>query len=82
MRAQKLTRKEQEELGQIKANLTLDPENKMLSFRYPLISEPHLLTDNKGQAVAMAAGLERKLLKTPGDLDAHNSALKDFLKKG
>ena len=56
MRAQELTRKEQEELGQIEANLTLDPETKVLSFHYPLIGNPMKLTDNRGQAVTMAAG--------------------------
>ena len=53
VRAQELTSKEQEELGQIKANLTLDPETKVLSLHYPLISDPRKLTDKKGQAVAI-----------------------------
>ena len=52
-----------------------------MSFHYPLIGDPHLLTDNRGQAVAMAAGLERKLLRTSGDLDAYNLALGDFLER-
>ena len=29
----------------------------------------------------MAAGLERRLLKTPGEINAYNDALKDFLER-
>ena len=43
---QELTRKEQEELGQIEANLKLDPDTKVLTFHYPLIGDPMKLTDN------------------------------------
>ena len=43
---------------------------------------PGLLVDLKDQAVSMAADLEKKLLKAPGDLDAYNAALKSLLKQG
>ena len=30
----------------------------------------------------MAAGLERRLLKTPVEMDTYNDALKDFIERG
>ena len=59
----------------------LDPDNNMLVSRYPLLGDPSLLTEDKGQAVAKAAGLERKLLRMPGDLNAYNLALDDLIER-
>ena len=79
--AQKLTRREQEELGLIEANMKVAPETRKISFHYSLLRHPRLMTDNRGQAVAMAAGLERRLQRT-GEIEASNEALQDFLDRG
>ena len=57
------------------------PETRKISFHYSLLRHPRLMTDNRGQAVAMAAGLERRLQKA-GEIEAYNEALQDFLDQG
>ena len=80
--AQELTRSKREQLSQIKHSLTLDLATAMQGLYRSLLDDPRLLSDNKDQAVAMAADLERKLLEAPGDLKAYNAALESFLKQG
>ena len=82
MCAQELTRSKREQLSQIKHSLTLDLATAMQGLYRSLLDDPRLLSDNKDQAVAMAADLERKLLEAPGDLKAYNAALESFLKQG
>ena len=81
LKCQESAWEEQENPGQIKFSLMSDPENNVEASRYPLLGDPTLLTEDKGQAVAKAASLERKLLRMPGDLNAYNLALEDLLKR-
>ena len=79
LKCQESAWEEQENPGQIKFSLMSDPENNVEASRYPLLGDPTLLTEDKGQAVAKAASLERKLLRMPGDLNAYNLALEDLI---
>ena len=81
VRSQELSRKEKQELGQIKANMTVDEEAKKVTFHYSLLKDPYLLKDNKGQAIAIARKLEDRLIKSD-TIAAYNEALKDFLDRG
>ena len=56
--------------------MKVDLETKTILFHYPLLKDPRLMTDNRGQAVAMAAGLERRLQRA-GEIEAYNDALQD-----
>ena len=62
----------------IRENMVLDKKERRLHFRYPLIKDPSVLTDNRRQAISMAEGLERRLRKS-GDLEIYNKALQEFL---
>ena len=82
VRAQELTRKESEELIMIESNLVLDSEARKLSYRYPLIKDPAVvLSDNRQQAVGMAKGLERRLIKE-GLYKAYCDELQDYINRG
>ena len=82
VRTQESAWKELESPSQIKVSLMSDPENNALASRYSLLDNPSLLTEDKDQAVKMAASLEKKLLRMLGDQDAYNLALEDLLGKG
>ena len=62
--------------------MKVDPETKRVSFYYPLLKDPWLMSDNRNQALAMAVGLEKRLQKRTGEVDAYNEALRDFLDRG
>ena len=76
-----LSKKERRELLLIRDNMVLDKEKKELKFTYPFVKDPSVLTDNRNQAIALAAGLEKRL-KRNGELDAYNKALQEFLDRG
>ena len=63
----RLSKRERRELQMIRENMVLDKKERRLHFRYPLIKDPSVLTDNRRQAVSMAEGLKRRLRKN-GDL--------------
>ena len=75
------TRREQEELSLIRRGMSLDSVEHVVRFTYPTLQDPHLLTDNRGQATAMALGLERKLRKR-GQLEAYNKEVKGYVDSG
>jgi hypothetical protein len=79
--AQQITRREQEELVLIEEGMRLDEVSNEITFHYPLIKDPALLSDNRGQAIAMATGLERKLMKQ-GKTEAYNEEIDGFIKRG
>ena len=58
--------------------MVLDKKNKRLHFKYPLIKDPSVLTDNCKQAVSMAEELKRRFKKTSA-LETYNKALQEFL---
>ena len=68
---QEMSRREQEELRLIRANLTVDRKRRKLVAKYPFIKDPSRLKDNEWQAKKMAEQLERKLTKKEG-LEAYN----------
>ena len=61
-RAEHMTRREAAELVMIEQNVTVDPANKCVRIRYPTKGDLRQMRDNRGQAIAYAAALERKLL--------------------
>ena len=67
-----MSRREQEELRLIRANLTVDRTRKKLVVRYPFVRDPSGLKDNEWQAQKMAENLEKKLKKKEGNLEAYN----------
>jgi hypothetical protein len=79
--AQQLSRKEQSELLMIEKGMELNEETQRVTFHYPLVKDPSVLSDNRGQAIAMAAGLERRLERN-GQTPAYNAELKQFLERG
>ena len=60
-RAEHMTRREAAELVMIEQNVTVDPANKCVRIRYPTKGDLCQMRDNRGQAIACAAALERKL---------------------
>ena len=68
------TRREQEELNLIEANLSLNVETRKVTFKYPLLWSPDCLSDNRRQAVQIASKLEQRLRKS-GNLEDYNQAL-------
>ena len=65
----------------IEKNMSIDTEGCKITFKSPLIKDAGLLTDNKQQAVGMAADLERRLKKI-GQLESYNTELKEFINRG
>ena len=72
------TRKENAELLLIEANIELDESSKQVKFKYPLMRDPSVLGDNRGQVMSMAAALERKLKKS-GQLEDFNLEMEGFV---
>ena len=81
MKGQELSRRDERELRLIKEGMQLDLDMNQLKFEYPLIKDPSVLQDNRQQAISMAAGLEKRLLKS-GELEAYNTEIRDFLDRG
>ena len=79
--SQELNKKEQEELRLLRENMTHDAENKCVRVSYPIIGDISKLRDNRYQVVKMAAGLERKLIKS-GHLAAYNEQFQDYIERG
>ena len=78
IRSQEMTRREQDELLMIEAGIEVDVEKRKVTFHYPLISDPMLLGDNRSQAVAIARGLERKLVER-GEIEPYNQEIQGYL---
>ena len=58
-----MTAREQSELGLVEANIQFIPEEKQVVFKYPYIKDVSRLEDNYRQAVAIAAHVEKRLVK-------------------
>ena len=56
-----MTRREAAELVMIKQNVNVDPAKKCVRIWYPTKGDLRQMRDNRGQAIACAAALERKL---------------------
>ena len=80
VRSQEMTRREQEELALIENNIHVDVEKKMVFFKYPLIKDPALLSDNRSQAKAMAFGQEKRL-KVRGEIVEYNKEIASFVER-
>ena len=50
-------------------------------YHYPLLKNPWLLEDNRAQAVAMAAGNKKRLMKR-GEVDKYNNELGGYIDRG
>ena len=81
VRSQEMTRREQEELGMIEKNLQVDSNTKTATFRYPVIKDLSILTDNRRQAIQMIKGLESRLIKK-GEMADYNQELRGFVDRG
>ena len=78
---QDATRVEQRELELLKAAIHYDEEKKCCIASYPITGDPSQLQDNEWQAAAMAASLERQLIKR-GKLDVYCQEFQDYLDRG
>ena len=58
----------------IQENMVFDRENKKLHLKNPQVKDPSVLQDNREQAISIAKGLERRLMKN-GALEIDNKAL-------
>jgi hypothetical protein len=78
---QQTTRREQMELRLIERGMALDPVRHEVTFHYPLLRDPACLSDNRGQAIAIACGLERRLVRNK-QLEAYNTEMRAFVERG
>ena len=60
IRSQEMTKREADELALIEDNIAVDEATNTVWFHYPLIKDPALLTDNRAQAIAVEASVEKK----------------------
>ena len=58
-----MTKREADELALIEDNITVDKATNTIWFHYLLIKDPALLTDNRAQAIAVEASVEKKVKK-------------------
>ena len=81
VRSVEMTRKEQEKVSLIESNISVDPNNKRVTFKYPFIRDINLLHDNRKQAIAIAVKLETRL-KVKSELPDYNKEIREFLDRG
>ena len=79
--SQSTTKKEQEELRLIQGKMTLDKTRNVMVCEYPVVKDPSVLTDNRGQVTKMAESLEKKL-KRDGSMEEYNDCLQEMLDRG
>ena len=60
-----LSLEERQGLDAIRSNAHLDPINNRWTTTYPFNSDPHILEDNKEQAIQLMKKQEKRLLKDP-----------------
>ena len=59
----------------------MDEASSTVWFRYPLIKDPALLSDNRAQAIAIETGVQSRLIKD-GQLEAYNEVMRDYIERG
>ena len=77
-----LSREEQNELGLIRANLTLDPVKCRWTTRYPCKCDPSVLKNNKAQAEVLTKRTEKRLIKeepSMSSLSQYNEQFYDLI---
>jgi hypothetical protein len=79
--AQQATRRESQELLMIERGMELDEQRHVVTYHYPLLQDPRILSDNRGQVIAMASGMERRLIRA-GQLEAYNEEMAAFIERG
>ena len=81
VRAQTMSTRDGVELKALEENTHYDREQKKVITNYPFKKDPSVLTDNYDQAVQLARGLEKRLIRS-GMLEAYNEQLRDMLTRG
>merc|ERR1711867_278468 len=76
-----MTKREADELTLIKDNITVDEASSTFWFRYPLIKDLALLSDNRAQAIVIETGVQERLIKN-GQLEAYNDVMRDYIERG
>ena len=81
-RGVEMSRKDRAELTLIQEGMTLElpkaEEKGKITFKYPVIKDPHQLKDNYGVAVKMATKLEDCLIRND-QLEDYNDQIQDYL---
>ena len=75
-----MTAKDGVELAALEKNTYYDKELQRVVTNYPFRRDPSVLTDNYAQAVQLARGLEKRLIKS-GMLEAYNAQLREMLER-
>ena len=76
-----MTKREADELTLIENNITIDEETKTAWFKYPLIKDPALLSNNPGQAIKMETKFQERLVRD-GLLETYNDVVQEYINRG
>ena len=77
-----MSRLERFELKQVHEALNLDPVTERWTIEYPCRLDPHLLKENKPQALAFAERTEKRLKKDPESAERHNDQFRSLEEGG
>ena len=76
-----MTKREADELALIENNITIDKRSKTSWFKYPLMKDPALLSNNRAQAVTIKTKVQERLVRD-GLLEAYNDVVRDYINRG
>ena len=77
-----LSYEERQSLDVIRSNAHLDPTNNRWTTTYPFKSDPHILEDNKEQAIQLMKKQEKRLLKDSVAASKYCEQFQSFLDRG
>ena len=80
-KARQMTWREAQELAVIEKGLTLDPVAKVWTAKYPYATDPSVLKNNYGQALACMISTEKRLKKNK-QLEQYNKQFEDAVERG
>ena len=76
-----MTKREGDELTLIENNIAIDMESKTAWFKYPLMKDPALLSDNRAQAIAIETKVQERLVRD-GLLETYNDVVQEYIDRG
>ena len=69
-----MTKREGDELTLIENNIAIDLETKTAWFKYPLMKDPALLSNNRSQVIAIETKVQERLMRD-GLLETYNDVV-------
>ena len=76
-----MTKREGDELTLIENNIAIDMESKTAWFKYPLMKDPALLSDNRSQVIAIETKVQERLVRD-GLLETYNDVVQEYIDRG